>query len=170
MRRVRAAAVLLLALTLQASLISELNLFGARGEILLLVPISVGLIGGPDRGAAAGFVAGIAVDLLVQTPFGLTALAYCLAGYAVGAFQHGVLRVSWWLPVASAVGGSAIGVVGFALASTVVGSEGVFTGELVRVALVVAGLNALLMAPALRLARWVDGPVARASLAPRLRT
>ena len=50
------------------------GVFGAHGDLLLLVPIAAGLTVGPERGAIAGFVAGLAVDLLVTTPFGLTAL------------------------------------------------------------------------------------------------
>lgn len=167
MRSVRAAAVLLLVLTVQSALVAELGLFGAHGDIVLLVPIAAALTSGPDRGATAGFVAGLCVDLLVQTPFGLTALAYCLAGYAVGAFQAGVLRASWWLPVVSAFGGSALGVFAFALIGAVLGLEDVLTGDLVRIILAVAVLNSILVLPALRMARWVEGPAPRARLVTR---
>jgi rod shape-determining protein MreD len=164
---VRAAVVLLLALTVQAAVVAELPVAGVRANVVLLVPIVAALLEGPDRGAVAGFVAGVAVDLLVQTPFGLSALAYCLAGYAVGAAQAGVLRASWWLPVVAAVGGSAIGIVAFALVGAVIGVEDVLNLELVRVVAVVGALNALLVAPALRLARWVEGPADRARMAIR---
>lgn len=153
---VRSAAVLLGALVLQASVVAEIDVFGAHGEVLLLVPIVAGLTTGPERGAIAGFTAGLAVDLLVQTPFGLTALTYCLVGYGVGALQSGVLRASFWLPMASAVAGSAAGIVLFALMATVVGEEGLLDGHLVRVVGAVVIWNVVLALPALRLARWVE--------------
>jgi rod shape-determining protein MreD len=152
----RSATVLFGALVLQASFVTEVDLFGAHGEVLLLVPIVAGLTAGPERGAIAGFAAGFAIDLLVQTPFGLTALTYCLVGYAVGALQSGVLRASFWLPIAASVAGSALGTVLFALSATVVGEEGLLDGRLLRVVLAVALWNIVLVLPALRLARWVE--------------
>ena len=156
MTTMRAGLVLVLALTVQASVVAEMQVFGAHGEVLLLVPIVAGLTAGPERGAVAGFAAGIAVDLLVQTPFGLTALTYCLVGYGVGALQSGVLRASWWLPVAAAMAGSAVGTVLFAVTVTVVGEVSAVNDELVGVVAAVVAWNLVLMLPALRIARWVE--------------
>ncbi len=161
MTGVRAGLVLVMALTLQAAFVAEMEVFGAHGEVLLLVPIVAGLTAGPERGATAGFAAGIAVDLLVQTPFGLTALTYCLIGYAVGAFQSGVLRASWWLPLLAAVAGSAVGTVLFALTVTVVGDVNAVNGDLPRIVLAVVAWNVVLIGPALRVARWVEGDADR---------
>jgi rod shape-determining protein MreD len=161
---VKAGLLLIVALVAQASFVAEVHLFGVHGEILWLVPVVAGLTAGPERGALAGFTAGIAVDLLVQTPFGLTALAMSLVGYGVGAFQSGVLRASWWMPVAAAVAGSSVGVVLVALTAAVVGEEGVLDGRLARVVLAVVLWNVVLVVPALRLARWVEGVDGRPAL------
>jgi rod shape-determining protein MreD len=154
--KARAAAVLFGALVLQASFVTEIDLFGAHGEVLLLMPIVAGLTAGPERGAVAGFAAGFALDLLVQTPFGLTALTYCLVGYGVGALQSGVLRASFWVPMVAAVAGSALGVVLFAVVATVMGEEGMLEGHLLRIVLAAVLWNVVLVVPALRLARWVE--------------
>lgn len=156
MAGVRAGAVLLAALVFQAAFVAEIELFGAHGEVLLLVPIVAGLTSGPERGAMAGFVAGLALDLLVLTPFGLTALTYCLVGYGIGAMQSGVLRSSWWLPVATALVGSAVGTAVFAATAAVVGVEDAVDGRLVGVVAAVVLWNGVLVLPALRLARWVE--------------
>jgi rod shape-determining protein MreD len=156
MTTLRAGLVLILALAFQAAFVAEMEVFGAHGDVLLLVPIVAGLTAGPERGAIAGFAAGFAVDLLVQTPFGLTALTYCLVGYGVGALQTGVLRASCWLPIIAAVAGSAVGTVLFALALTVVGEVSAFNGELPRIVLAVVAWNVVLVLPALRIARWVE--------------
>jgi rod shape-determining protein MreD len=153
----KAALVLVAALVAQAAVVSRLDLFGAHGDLLILVPVAAGLTVGAERGAVAGFVAGLAVDLLVTTPFGLTALTYCIVGYAVGAFQTGVLRASWWVPVVAAVGGAAVGTVLWALAGTVVGLEGLLDDELLRVVGAVTLVALALVVPAVRLARWVEG-------------
>jgi rod shape-determining protein MreD len=157
MTALRAGLVLIVALTVQASFVAEMEVFGAHGDVLLLVPIVGGLSIGPERGAIAGFAAGFAVDLLVQTPFGLTALTYCLVGYAVGALQTGVLRASWWLPILSAAAGSAVGTVLFALTLTVVSDVSAVNADLPRIVLAVVVWNLVLVLPALRIARWVEG-------------
>ncbi len=104
----------------------------------------------------------------MTTPFGLTALTYSLVGYGVGAFQAGVLRSSRWLPIVAAVGGTALGIVFFALAATVVGEEGLLTRRArPRIVLVASVINGALVLPALRVARWVEAPSERAMLGAR---
>lgn len=156
MTTLKAALVLVAGLVAQAAFVNEVELFGAHGEVLWLVPIVAGLASGPERGAVAGFATGIAADLLALTPFGLTALAMSLVGYGVGAFRAGVLEASWWLPLVSAALGSAIGTVVFALAATVMGEEGLLQGRLARVVLAVVVWNVVLVLPALRIGRWVE--------------
>jgi rod shape-determining protein MreD len=150
----RMALVLFSALVLQTAVIADLQLFDARGDVMLLLPIAAGVVGGADRGALVGFVAGLLFDLLVQSPFGLFALTYCITGYVVGTLQRRVLRSAWWIPVLSAIFGSALGVVTFAVIGEMVGQRDLLTGDLGAIIGVVAGLNALLILPAVRVMRW----------------
>ena len=77
----------------------------------MLLPIAVGIVHGRDEGAIAGFAAGLVLDLVVHgTPVGFFALGYTLTGYIVGMTQATVLRAAWWIPVLTAIGGSALGV------------------------------------------------------------
>lgn len=161
MTGLKAGLVLLSALVVQWAVFARLDLFGAHGDLMILVPVAAALTVGPERGAVAGFAAGFAVDLLVTTPFGLTALTYCLVGYGVGAFQSGVLRASWWLPMVAALTASVVGITFWAVAATVVGEEGLLNGELVRIELAVALVAVALILPALRLARWVESDLTR---------
>ena len=161
MTTLKAGLVLLSALVVQSAVVARLDIFGAHADLLILVPITAALTVGPERGAIAGFVAGLAVDLLVTTPFGLTALTYSLVGYGVGAFQSGVLRASRWLPLVAAVIGAAVGTAFYALAATVVGEEGLLTADLGRVIGAIAVVALVLVIPALRIARWVEGDLGR---------
>ena len=52
---------------------------------------------GSDRGAFAGFVLGMLYDLGVDTPLGLTALAYGLAGLTAGYVLSITPDPQWWL-------------------------------------------------------------------------
>ena len=113
----------------------------SRPTCCCCVAIAAGLAAGPERGAVVGFAAGLAFDLLLQTPFGLSALTYALVGYLVGRLQDSVLRAAWWIPVATAAAASAVGVILFAVLGTVVGEDLVGCGSSCGSALVVAVLN-----------------------------
>lgn len=155
MKYTRPAFVIFLALTLQATLIAELDLFGAKGDIMLLLPIAAGINGGRDRGAIVGFVSGLALDLVVHgTPTGFFALGYTLVGYIVGMAQAGVLRAAWWIPVLTALGASVLGVVTLAVLGKFLGLEGLFDPHLLKICAVVAILNGALVLPMIRAVRW----------------
>jgi rod shape-determining protein MreD len=153
---VRMSFLLVLALTLQLSIGSQIELFDAQGDLMLLVAIAAGLSSGPERGAALGFATGIAYDLLLQTPFGLSALTYGIVAYLAGSLHDAVLRAAWWIPVATATAASAFGVILYGVFGTVVG-EDLVGWSLVRVAVVVAVLNAVMALPVVRVVRWATG-------------
>ena len=98
----RMSLILVMALTLQLAVASRLEVFGVQGDLLLLVAVSAGLATGPDRGATIGFAAGLSFDLLLQSPFGLSALTYAIVAYIAGSLQDSVLRAAWWIPVSTA--------------------------------------------------------------------
>lgn len=154
-RFARPAFVVFAMLTLQTTLIAQLDFFGAEADIMMLLPIAAGINGGRDRGAIVGFVAGLALDLVVHgTPTGFFALGYTLVGYLVGMAQAGVLRAAWWIPVVTALGASAVGVVLLAVLGKFLGLEGLFTRHLLTVAAVVSIINAALVLPMTRVVRW----------------
>lgn len=155
MKYARPAFVIFVLLTVQTTLLADLDLFGAKGDIVMLLAIAAGIGGGRERGAIVGFIAGLSLDLIVHgTPTGFFALGYTLVGYIVGMLQAGVLRAAWWIPVLTALGGSALGVVMLAVVGKFIGVEGLFNRHLATVCIVVAVLNALLVLPMMRVARW----------------
>jgi rod shape-determining protein MreD len=150
------------ALVVQTSLVANLDVFGVRGDVMLLVPIAAGLSGGRDRGAIVGFVTGLALDLVVHgTPAGFFALGYTLVGYIVGVAQATVLRAAWWIPVLTALAGSVLGIVILAMLGKVIGLEGLFDRRLLTIIAVVAAINALLVLPMMRFVRWAIPPLTR---------
>jgi rod shape-determining protein MreD len=153
---VRASLVLVTALTLQLGIAPRLGVFGVQGDLLLLVAISAGVAAGPDRGAAIGFAAGIAYDLMLQTPFGLSALTYAIVAYLVGSLQDSVLRAAWWIPVATATAASGAGVILYGVFGTVLGDDLVGL-SLLRIAAVVAVLNTVAAPLVVRAMRWATG-------------
>lgn len=153
---VRMSLVLVVALTLQLGVAAEIPVFGVQGDLMLLIGVTAGLAAGPERGAAIGFASGIAYDLLLLSPFGLSALTYALVAYLVGSMQDSFLLAAWWIPVVTATAGSAVGVILYGVLGTVVG-EDLLHLSLLRVAVVVAVLNAIAAPLVMRVVRWATG-------------
>jgi rod shape-determining protein MreD len=152
--RAKLPLVLLLFLVLHLTVLAHLRVFGATPDAMLLLAVAAGIVGGPRAGALMGFAAGIALDLFLETPMGLSALVFCLVGYAVGNIQGGVLRASWWIPVITTLAASVAGELVYAMVATVVGQPHLVTPHLLVVAAVVGVFNALVAPFALRIVRW----------------
>jgi rod shape-determining protein MreD len=154
---VRVGLVLITAAVLEQGLLSVVRIDGVAADVLLLVAVSAGIVGGSDLGALVGFFAGLTLDLLVPAPMGLGALSYCLAGYAVGVLHGSSVRTARWQAPVLALAGSALGVVIYVLASRMVGRTGLFNAHLITVVAVVSIVNALLAPLSTRLMRWALG-------------
>ena len=168
MSRVRLLLVVVLVLVAQTALLSRVRIGGAVPDAMLLLAICAGIVGGPERGAVAGFVSGIAFDLfLVTTPVGLSALVFALMGYGVGLVAEGAVRSAWWIPVLTAGAASAVGSVVFAVSANVVAGAD-FVGPRLTVVAPVVGITSAVLAPvALRLVSWTIGTTERKTvLAP----
>jgi rod shape-determining protein MreD len=105
-RRVRLVLLLAAAVLLQTAVFPHLRIGGAVPDIGLVLVVAVATREGVEAGAAMGFVTGLTVDLYLQTPLGLSALAFALTGAAVGVVQAGLLRPGRWVaPLLGALGG-----------------------------------------------------------------
>ncbi|HZT65711.1 MAG TPA: rod shape-determining protein MreD [Acidimicrobiales bacterium] len=152
--RARMSLVIVGALVLQLAFLGWFRVQGVHPDVMVLLAVVAGMVGGPDRGAIVGFVVGLVTDLFLQTPFGLSALTFCLVGYAVGLVQGGVLRTSWWLSVATAAAASAAAEILYALLGGIVGQSQMISDRLWLIAGVVGAANAVLAVPAERAVRW----------------
>jgi rod shape-determining protein MreD len=153
-RLFRLTLVLLVVLLVQATIGLDINIHGFHPDLILLLPIAAALTVDAEAGAMVGFVSGLAADLLLPTPFGLSALVYCLVGFAVGVLTRSVDRTVWWLPPVAAALASAAGVMLYAVLGAVLGQEQFLKVDLGAVVAVVAVTNAVLAWPAMRVMRW----------------
>jgi rod shape-determining protein MreD len=156
--RFRLAALLLVAILIQVTLASDIRIRGVAPDLMLLFAICAGLAGGAELGGTVGFAAGLLTDLFLQTtPLGLSALAYCLVGFAVGLLRRGVLRESRLLPPIVATVASAAGVVLFVLIGVMVGQSQLSElgpKRIVETAVIVALMNTVLAFPVSRIVGW----------------
>jgi rod shape-determining protein MreD len=156
-RLVRLPPFLLAAVVLHTAVLPQLRPFQVGADGLLLVAVCAGLAGGARTGAWTGFGTGLLADCFLATPFGLSALVNGLVGWAVGSVAGRLLRPGFWVLPGTVFGASAGGVVLFATLGAVLGEEGLGSGRLLGVALMVGLLNALLGPAVLALTRWAVG-------------
>jgi rod shape-determining protein MreD len=159
MRRVLAlAAIIITAVLLQSTVFSQLRLLGVRPELLYLVTILVALQEGPNEGAIVGFTAGLAQDMLLDQPKGITALTLTLLGYTVGMARQYIVSPSPLVPTIVVAIATALGVAFYEIVTFLLGQfEGSITYAL-KVALLTALYNAVLtpiLSPLLR--RIIEG-------------
>ena len=153
----RTGVVLLTTFILQAAFASQIPIVDVRVDLMLPVAVGAGIVAGAERGALVGFLGGLLVDLLTQTPYGLSALAFSLAGYSIGGFERGLLGGARWIrPVIAGVAGLGAVLV-FGLAGAVLGNADWLDSYLVRVAVIDGVMTAALTPIVVPIMSWTDG-------------
>lgn len=153
----RLLPVALLALAIQRVVFASFSIADVKVQFVLALVVAAGAAGGSDRGAVAGFVLGLLVDLSGNTPVGLVALAYGLGGMTAGYIQTLAPDAQWYLQALFAGLGAAVGEAAIPAVDVVAGNSGWMTKELF-VEVPVVALAAMLFAPALMWpGRWMMG-------------
>ncbi|MBV9354039.1 MAG: rod shape-determining protein MreD [Chloroflexi bacterium] len=161
MRLVIALGLLLLAALVQSQIGPALPLLGGRPDLPLVFVLAWAVQRGANEGAIVGFIAGLLLDSVGYTPFGLNAALLGSAGYVTGLPEANVYRgnVPFFVGVAVLIT-LAYHTLMF-LALQAYGLQLPPVSEAFSLALWAAVMNALLLAPAYllvrRLLRAMDG-------------
>ncbi len=142
----RALLLTLLAVTgivIETAVLGGATLNGTKPELMLLFTIALAMNEGAFFGATAGFALGLATDLLIGLPAGITSLIYTAAGYGVGRVRAQVSVPTAWLPIAMVFAATGLGVLAYGWVGMLL-DQAVTPGALVRGALLAAAYNALL--------------------------
>ena len=143
-RRIRLGFVVLACVVLQTTLFTHLQIDGVAPDVGLVAVLAVAYEDGADTGAIFGFIMGLAIDLFLTTPLGLSALSFAVTGYAVGVFQQGVVRTTPWLaPILGGIGGLFGGLV-FLTAGAIVGQPGFLSFDSLRIVIIASIYDALI--------------------------
>jgi rod shape-determining protein MreD len=163
----RVALVIFLVLMVQQTMMVALRVGGVHPDLLWLLPITAALADGPETGGIVGFWAGLAFDLVLPTPFGLSALVGCLLGYAVGALTAAVdPRTTWLKPVAALTGSVAADML-FAVLGAILGQPQMVQIDFVALFFMISISSVVFVLPVSRLMRWaLAGENNRHSLVP----
>jgi len=150
----RAFFVIFVVLLVQSSMVDALRIHGVHPDLVWLLPITAALLDGPETGAIVGFWSGLAFDLVLPTPLGLSALVGCVLGYSVGAATAAVdSRAAWLKPVAALMGSVGADMI-FAALGAVLGQQQMVQVNFLSLFFVVALSSVVFVLPVNRLMRW----------------
>ncbi len=171
----RIALIVVLAVIVQVSFFSYLEFFGATPNVIPVVVVSLGLLGGGVVGAVCGFVAGFLLDSVLLQTLGVSSLVLLSVGYLAGRYRESVEITSSWVPPLLAGGFTLLAAGGLAAVELMLGVDASVSILFLR-EVVVQGLLAVLLAiPLYPLIRRILAPAlvdyepARRVLVPGLR-
>ena len=154
LRVIRSVLLILTVVVLQHSILEGVQFFGVHLDLPLLLVICAGFSDGRETGAIVGFVVGLITDGFLLTPLGLSALVYSLIGYIAGQTEKGSLIGPSTINAAFASLLSAFGVLGYEIASRLLGFGRLLQIHLIKVVLVVAVTNAIISVVMVPVAKW----------------
>jgi rod shape-determining protein MreD len=160
---VKAAVLLFVAAVAQVSIFSQLHVFGAVPDLLLVSLVAVALLRGSVVGAVGGFFAGLLVDTATLGILGLTSLVLTLAGYWIGRYGETTGRDRAHAPFLSVAVVTVLYEIGLLVVHFVLG-ESAPGGAVMRSLVPAIVLNLILTAPLYALVRRLLRPVDREDL------
>lgn len=154
LRRIRLVLVIITLVVLQTTVFPSLRVFDAMPDLLLVATVAMAYEDGPQAGLVFGFVGGLAIDLFLSSPAGLSALAFAATGYVIGVFQSGLMRESRSIrPILGFVGGLFGGTI-FVVVGAIVGESGYLSLNSVKIVIVAALYDALVAFVIFPFVRW----------------
>lgn len=150
------AGLTFVAVVLQTSILSSLELGGATPDLLLVTLVAVALLRGAITGAAVGFAAGLLVDTATLARLGETSLLLTIAGYWIGRYGETTGRDRSHAPLLSVAVVTVLYGAGALFLHVVLGDP-VDASELFRSLLPATLLNLLLTFPVYALVRRILG-------------
>ncbi|MGZ8666596.1 MAG: rod shape-determining protein MreD [Solirubrobacterales bacterium] len=154
----RIAVIVLLAAILQVSFFSYLSIFGAVPDLVGVVVVSLGLLGGGVIGAVCGFALGLVMDSVLLQTLGVSSIVLLTMGYLAGRYREGFEISSALAPPLLAAGLTVLGASIFAAIQLMLGVETPVSLLVVREVLVKGLLAFLLTVPLYPLMRRVLRP------------
>lgn len=130
------AAMVVLALAIQSTVLARLTLLGVVPQLVLVVVVILAYLDGENVGVVTGFAGGLLQDLLLppQTVDGLYALVYTIVGYSVGSLRQFAPSDSVWAPVFTVAVATAVAESAYALLAILLGQPWVglvFTAKVI---------------------------------------
>lgn len=161
LERALVARIVLLALVavfIQAGVLSELPVFGVRVDLTPLVVAFVGYLCGSIVGALTGFGIGLMVDLTLLQTLGLTSLIFTLIGYGAGRLREMRDPQATLMPLLLGGVAAFVSLAGYSVMEFLLGVDAPVSLELVREIVLGTVVATILAAPVWALTRRLLEP------------
>lgn len=169
----RLAAIIFLTVLLQVGFFSGVPLLGTVANVVPVVVIALGLLGGAVTGGVAGFSAGLLLDAMLGGTLGITSLSLMVAGYLAGRWREGYDIVSSLVPPLLTGALTGVAVTAYGAMQLTLGVDAPVSIVILREILAQAFLGGLLAIPvfplirrSLRSALVEEGTRSRARVSP----
>jgi rod shape-determining protein MreD len=128
----RLVAIVVLGVLLQLSFFSQVAIFHVSPDLLPVLVISLGLLGGTMAGAVTGFSVGLLLDCLLIEPLGGASLVLLATGYLAGLFRERFEIHSALVPPLLCMGLTVFAELGFGAVELMLGVDTAISGLVVR--------------------------------------
>lgn len=91
--------ILLCALVIESSILSNINFLIAVPDLILICSIYFSLLNGKLYGETTGFISGLILDFSTGIPFGFNCLYRTIIGYVYGFFSETVILKGLFMPM-----------------------------------------------------------------------
>jgi rod shape-determining protein MreD len=142
---IRIALLILLGVVVQLSFFSEITLLGSTPDVLWVLAVALGLLGGGVVGAVCGFALGLLTDSLLLQTLGVTSIVLLSVGYLAGRWRESFDITSAFVPPLLTGALTLFGATIFTAIQLMLGVEAPVSLLIVR-EIVVKGLLAALLA------------------------
>lgn len=143
----RIALISLVGVVVQLAGLSQMQVLGTVPDIVPVLVVSLGLLGGSLAGAAVGFSVGLLVDSALLQTLGVSSLILLGVGYLAGRYREVYDISSALVPPLLGGGLTLVAVSGFALMQFLLGVDSPVSLLLIRDMVVKSLLNVFLAVP-----------------------
>ena len=151
----RIAIVILLGVILQLAFFSKITILGTSPNVLPVLAVCLGLLGGAVVGAVCGFAMGLLLDSALLSTLGVSSLVLLSAGYLAGRYREGFDISNPLVPLGLAASLTLLSAGGFALIQLMLGVDAPVSLMVLRELLLQALYSFVLMIPVYPLMRRV---------------
>ena len=154
----RIALLIVFGVVLQLSFFAEIELLGSSPDVLPVLAVALGLLGGGVVGAVCGFALGLLTDSLLLQTLGVTSIVLLTVGYLAGRWRESFDITSALVPPLLTAALALFGATIFAAIQLMLGVEAPVSLLVVREIIVKALLAGLLAIPIYPFVRFVLRP------------
>jgi len=154
----RLSTLALAGVVLQATAISQVEIFGVAPDVAPLLVAAVGLLAGSIAGASFGFAVGLLVDTALLQTLGVSSLLLVTVGYGAGRLRELRDPAHGLVPMGVGAAAAAVSTLGFVVLQFLLGVDIPVSVLLARDVLLAIVLGTLLALPIHALVRRVMAP------------